>query len=189
LQERACRWIARANGFRVQYDALLCVCRASRSPLLNIFLQTPAVKQHIRANAKHAINQSSINQGDIKSIAVPLPPLPLRKKFAKQVSEIRGLEAKQEWVCRDQDLLRRKLVIVLNIMALEFDPNKSFDDHVAEFRRHLESLDSECAKIFFSNQATLVGDGNPAHARASRIAFNEAVLEQLKALLPRNEAS
>jgi hypothetical protein len=74
-------------------------------------------------------------------------------------------------------------------MALEFDPNKSFEDHLVEFRKHLESLDSECAKIFFTYQATLLGDGNPARARPSRIAFNEAVLEQLKALLPKNEAS
>jgi hypothetical protein len=74
-------------------------------------------------------------------------------------------------------------------MALEFDPNKSFDDHVAELRKHLESLDFECAQIFFGNQAILLADGNPARARANRIAFNEAVLEQLNALLPKNEAS
>ena len=74
-------------------------------------------------------------------------------------------------------------------MALEFDLNKSFDENIAEFRKHLEGLDSECAKIFLDNQAILAGDGNPTHARQNRIAFNEAVLEQLKALPPRPEAS
>ena len=70
-------------------------------------------------------------------------------------------------------------------MALEFDPSKTFDEHIAEFRKHLEGIDPECAKIFFANQATLLGDGDPARARANRIAFNEAVLEQLKGLLPK----
>jgi hypothetical protein len=74
-------------------------------------------------------------------------------------------------------------------MALEFDLNKTFDQNIAEFRKHLEALDTECAKIFFDNQATLLGDGNPARARTNRIAFNEAVLEQLKALPPKAEAT
>jgi hypothetical protein len=73
-------------------------------------------------------------------------------------------------------------------MALEFDLNKTFDQNTAEFRKHLEGLDPECAKIFFDNQATLLGDGNPVRAQANRIAFNEAVLEHLKALPPKTEA-
>ena len=74
-------------------------------------------------------------------------------------------------------------------MALEFNLSKSFDENIAEFRKHLEGLDPECAKIFLDNQATLLGDGNPTRARQNRIAFNEAVLEQLKALPPKTEAS
>jgi hypothetical protein len=74
-------------------------------------------------------------------------------------------------------------------MALEFDLNKSFDENIAEFRKHLEGLDPECAKIFLDNQTTLLGDGNPTRARLNRIAFNEAVLEQLKALPPKTAAS
>jgi hypothetical protein len=77
----------------------------------------------------------------------------------------------------------------MNILALEFDTNKTFSDHVAQFKKHMESLDPECARIFFSNQTILLGDGNPAQARANRIAFNEAVLEQLKALVPENETA
>ncbi len=74
-------------------------------------------------------------------------------------------------------------------MALEFDINKSFDENIAEFRKHLEELDPECAKIFFDNQATLLGDGNPARARANRTSFNEAVLEELNALPQKSEAT
>lgn len=74
-------------------------------------------------------------------------------------------------------------------MALEFDPSKSLSEHAAEFRKHLESLDSECAKIFFDNQATLLGDGNPSRARANRTAFNAAIIAQLDALPPTSETS
>jgi hypothetical protein len=74
-------------------------------------------------------------------------------------------------------------------MALEFDLNKSFDENIAEFRKHLEGLDPECAKVFLDNQATLLGDGNPTRARQNRIAFNEAVLERLKGLPPTAGAS
>jgi hypothetical protein len=74
-------------------------------------------------------------------------------------------------------------------MAFEFDPSKTFDEHVAEFRKHLEGLDPEFAKIFFDNQATLLGDADPARARANRIAFNEAVLAQLKGLPPKKEGA
>lgn len=73
-------------------------------------------------------------------------------------------------------------------MALEFDLNKSFDENIAEFRKHLEALDPECAKVFFDNQSTLLGDGNAARARANRTAFNEAVLAQLEALPKKAEA-
>ncbi len=74
-------------------------------------------------------------------------------------------------------------------MALEFDLDKTFGENIAVFRGHLEGLDPECAKIFFDNQATLLGDGNSARARANRTAFNEAVLAQLKVLPPKSEAS
>jgi hypothetical protein len=47
-------------------------------------------------------------------------------------------------------------------MSCEFDPNKSLDGHLAEFRKHLEELDAEGEKLFFDNQTTLLGDGNPA---------------------------
>jgi hypothetical protein len=70
-------------------------------------------------------------------------------------------------------------------MAFDFDPNKSFDEHIIEFRKHLEAIDPQCAKILFDNQGTLLGDGSPARARAHRTAFNVAILKQLKGLLAR----
>jgi len=70
-------------------------------------------------------------------------------------------------------------------MPLEFDPSKAFDEHLAEFRAHLESIDPECTKILFDNLPALEGDGNPSRARANRAIFNQTVLAQLKALKPK----
>ncbi len=55
----------------------------------------PVTKQHVMARAKDAINQSSINQEDVKSLPVPLPPLSLQHEFAIRVAEIRELETAQ----------------------------------------------------------------------------------------------
>jgi hypothetical protein len=74
-------------------------------------------------------------------------------------------------------------------MALEFDPTKPFSDHIAEFRKHLEVLDPECAQIFLEAEAALLGDGNPERARANRTAFNKLVLEKLTALLQKDTPS
>jgi hypothetical protein len=74
-------------------------------------------------------------------------------------------------------------------MAFEFDPNKSLDEHIAEFRKHLEAVDPQCAKILFDNQEMLLSDGSGYRARTSRTAFNLAVLKQLKALIPKSGAS
>lgn len=58
-------------------------------------LQTTKVRQQILARAKHSINQSSINQQDVKGIRIPLPPLTLQRQFSKRVSEVRALKDPQ----------------------------------------------------------------------------------------------
>jgi len=59
------------------------------------FLQTKEAKRHILGRAKHSINQSSINQEDVKCMPIIVPPLPLQQEFAQRVSEIRALQAAQ----------------------------------------------------------------------------------------------
>ena len=49
--------------------------RATIPEYLIEFLQTSHTKAHFLAKAKHAINQSSINQQDVKSLTVTIPPL------------------------------------------------------------------------------------------------------------------
>ena len=58
-------------------------------------LQTTAIKQQIFISAKRAINQSSINQGDVKSFTVLLPPLSIQHEFAAIVMAIRKITKSQ----------------------------------------------------------------------------------------------
>lgn len=72
-------------------------------------------------------------------------------------------------------------------MALEFDPDKSFDENIAEFEQYLERLDPEFARIFLDTKEKLLGDGMAV--QGSRTAFNNAVIEKLKALVPKGKGT
>ena len=57
-------------------------------------LQTPEVKGQILRKAKKAVNQASINQGDVKSLRLPLPAMIDQNKFLAGASKIESLRAK-----------------------------------------------------------------------------------------------
>lgn len=59
-------------------------------------LQDPSSRRHFLANAKHAINQSSINQQDVKSLPVIAPPLHLQREFARRVAAVLAIEQQQQ---------------------------------------------------------------------------------------------
>jgi type I restriction enzyme S subunit len=56
------------------------------SMFLTELLRTPYAKKQILSAAKDAVNQSSINQQDVKSLQVLLPPLTLQESFEKVVN-------------------------------------------------------------------------------------------------------
>ncbi len=56
-------------------------------------LQTASVKRQILKAAKHAVNQSSINQKDVRSFELNVPPLPLQREFARRVAAVETLKA------------------------------------------------------------------------------------------------
>ncbi len=66
---------------RVNSDLLL-------PPVLGVMLQLNSVRQALIKNAKHAINQSSINQGDVTGITVVAPPIQLQSVFAEHIQRI-----------------------------------------------------------------------------------------------------
>jgi type I restriction enzyme, S subunit len=57
------------------------------------FLQTGFIKQQIARCAKDAVNQSSINQNDVKEFQVNLPPLSLQQEFAVRMDAVGKLKA------------------------------------------------------------------------------------------------
>lgn len=61
--------------------------RANPTFLVNVLI-TPFMKVQILNRAKDAVNQSSINQQDIKSFIVPLPPLKLQNEFSAIVTKV-----------------------------------------------------------------------------------------------------
>jgi len=76
------------------------------------YLTMPAAYAQIVQCAKKAVNQASINQQDVKSLRIPLPPLPLQQQFAAIVHRVERLRAQQRESARQaeqlfQTLLRR----------------------------------------------------------------------------------
>lgn len=59
------------------------------------FLQTARAKAHFLAKAKHAINQSSINQQDVKSLPIMIPDLGRQRVFAQRAEDVRSILSQQ----------------------------------------------------------------------------------------------
>jgi type I restriction enzyme S subunit len=68
-------------------------------------LQTKRVRAHILSAAKDAVNQSSINQQDVKSIPVMLPPLKDQRRFAQLVKAANGCAERQRTQLQALDCL------------------------------------------------------------------------------------
>jgi type I restriction enzyme S subunit len=70
-------------------------------------LQTSAIKQQVLRKAKKAINQSSINQRDVKSLQLPLPCMAAQRKFLSAANKIELMKAK---VAKDEAALSSLLL-------------------------------------------------------------------------------
>jgi type I restriction enzyme S subunit len=68
-------------------------------------LQTRHVRAHILRSAKDAVNQSSINQQDVKGIPVILPPLPQQELFAQRLRRLGTLDKRQRACLMQLDAL------------------------------------------------------------------------------------
>ena len=56
------------------------------------FLQTAFVKAQILTAAKNAVNQSSINQQDVKGLRINVPPLSVQRDFVRGASAVERLK-------------------------------------------------------------------------------------------------
>jgi type I restriction enzyme S subunit len=94
------------RGAMLEHDLPNCIhqnhvfrVRVKRSALEPIyfakFLLTSEARGYFLSCAKRTTNLASINMTQLRALPVPVPSLPLQKDFARQVTEIGGLEAKQ----------------------------------------------------------------------------------------------
>ena len=60
------------------------------------FLQTGYVRAQILGSAKDAVNQSSINQRDVKGLVLNVPPLSMQREFGERVGAVRTLQKANE---------------------------------------------------------------------------------------------
>lgn len=75
-----------SNMMRFRVDSSILLPQVTDS-----MLQLDSVRRGLIKNAKHAINQSSINQGDVTGVEIFAPPLPLQASFVEQVCRIRTI--------------------------------------------------------------------------------------------------
>jgi len=74
------------------------------------YLQTSFVKSQIQVLARDAVNQSSVNQEDVKGLIVRLPPLPLQQQFATLVGRVERFRAVQREALRQAEHLFASLL-------------------------------------------------------------------------------
>jgi type I restriction enzyme, S subunit len=68
------------------------------------FLQHPIARKYLNQTAKGAI-MSGLNMGLIKRMPVPLPPIPLQRQFARQVTAVEALKTAQRASLAELDAL------------------------------------------------------------------------------------
>ena len=69
------------------------------------FLQTNFIKSQILTASKNAVNQSSINQQDVKSFRINVPPFPLQREFARRVRAVEKLKTAERASLAELDAL------------------------------------------------------------------------------------
>lgn len=73
-------------------------------------MQTNHVKRQIETCRKDASNQSSINQEDVKSFQIRLPPLDLQQRYRAVLAEIRSHRSRLQDTLRQADILFSSLL-------------------------------------------------------------------------------
>jgi type I restriction enzyme S subunit len=68
-------------------------------------LQTKFIKRQILSCSKNAVNQSSINQQDVKSWSILVPPIALQETFVKRIQALESLKATHRTALTELDAL------------------------------------------------------------------------------------
>ncbi len=85
-----CEAVAASYFIRVRFRAEI-----EHPQHFTTYMNLPFMKRRLVEMARGAVGQANINAKELKSIRIPVPPLPLQQEFGERVIEIRGFEAKQ----------------------------------------------------------------------------------------------
>lgn len=85
-----CEAVAASYFIRVRFRAEI-----EHPQHFTTYMNLPFMKRRLAEMARGAVGQANINAQELKSILIPVPPLPLQQEFAGRVSEIRELESVQ----------------------------------------------------------------------------------------------
>lgn len=94
-----------SNMMRLRLDANLVV-----HEYISRFLSSQASRAQIRGKAKRAVAQSSINQGDVKSINVPVPSLSEQQAVVTVLRTVEKAKETTEQIIKTSQELKRSLM-------------------------------------------------------------------------------
>ena len=146
-----------SNMMRISFDNEFVV-----PEYLIRFLNCQIGLNELRKNAKHAVNQSSINQQDIKAVIIPLPPLEEQKEIVRQVDKLFALadrleshyqKAKAKVDKLSQSVLAKAFRGELVITEADLAEKEGRDFESAE--KLLERILAEKAKLVSSRQGAV----------------------------------
>jgi type I restriction enzyme S subunit len=99
------RWAFDSHLMRVRFRPSMAIPEVIRA-----FLVSPGGRRLFLNRTRESAVQFNINVGEFSAIPVPLAPLPLQRKFATRVSEIRALQTRQAESRRRLDNLLQSML-------------------------------------------------------------------------------
>lgn len=88
------------------------VAQETLHPLFfNYYLQTAYARHYFLRSAKRTTNLASINKTQLGALPVPIPPMPMQKKFVNAVNQIRSILTAQENTRMEIDQLARAVMV------------------------------------------------------------------------------
>ncbi|MFC1536859.1 restriction endonuclease subunit S [Pseudomonadota bacterium] len=99
------RMVFESNMMRIKFDRGL----VSNMYMLYI-LSSRYLKNQILNSSKDAVNQSSINQKDVNSFSIPLPPITLQNQFAERIQAIEAQKQQAQASLQKSEVLFNSLL-------------------------------------------------------------------------------
>lgn len=119
-------------------------------------LQHESIVAKLRAKAKKAINQASINQTDVLTLAIPVPPLSKQKAFVSQVSQSEEIRLLAETSLRTERAMSASISAHAFSGQLTADWRKAHKDKLAiEARDRDAALKQTGATLTSTRRATI----------------------------------